>query len=280
MGLNKNAQWAKRKKRLRKKRRLNRRIKAGQRPPTYRIIPDTNIWYLLGRDNDVFEKVKDNTICPNYVNITELSNTGNLVIKEDSTRNAIRKMFHFQKHTIFEPPFVHVAQLVNKYTFNIQGIMNMLRLTSIFAQGDRIDDAKKEEFFNYIASYNEGFKEAATFFNEEAKQIRQRIKDKKSHRKKDSIQITAGFINFCVETSTKKQCNIDGIDFKKIELLVLTMDTFFKTMELSKMNMKPNDWFDLAILAYVRPGDKFWTEDNRLIQMIKEAGCEHYLYKP
>jgi hypothetical protein len=51
-------------------------------------------------------------------------------------------------------------------------------------------------------------------------------------------------------------------------------------MELSKMNMKPNDWFDLAILAYVRPGDKFWTEDNRLIQMIKEAGCEHYLYKP
>lgn len=58
MGLNKNAQWAKRKKRLRKKRRLNRRIKAGQRPPTYRIIPDTNIWYLLGRDNDVFEKVK------------------------------------------------------------------------------------------------------------------------------------------------------------------------------------------------------------------------------
>lgn len=67
---------------------------------------------------------------------------------------------------------------------------------------------------------------------------------------------------------------------KKIELLVLTMDIFFKTMELSKMNMKPNDWFDLAILAYVRPGDKFWTEDNRLIQMIKEAGCEHYLYKP
>lgn len=61
------------------KRRLNRRIKAGQRPPTYRIIPDTNIWYLLGRDNDVFEKVKDKTICPNYVNITELSNTGNLV---------------------------------------------------------------------------------------------------------------------------------------------------------------------------------------------------------
>lgn len=93
-------------------------------------------------------------------------------------------MFHFQKHAIFEPPFVHVAQLVNKYTFNIQDIMNMLRLTSIFAQGDRIDDAKKEEFFNYIASYNEGFKEATTFFNEEAKQIRQRIKDKKAIEKR------------------------------------------------------------------------------------------------
>lgn len=136
-----------------------------------------------------------------------------------------------------------------------------------------------KDFFNHINEYNKGFAEAAAFFNEEAKVIRQRIKDKKGHRKKDSIQITAGFINFCVDISTNKQCNIDGIDLKQIELLVLTLDAFFKTMELSEMNMKPNDWFDLAILGYVRPGDKFWTNDNRLIQMIKEAGCEHYLYK-
>jgi hypothetical protein len=266
--------WVKRKKKL-QKRRSNKKLLM----TNSRLIADTNVWYLLGRDNEIFEKVKNKRICPNYINIVELSNTGNLVRKEESTRNAIRKMFHFQENAIFEPPFVHVAQLVNEYDFDIQDIHSILEFTSIFAQGDKIDDKKNEAFFMYIKEHNKGFEDAVAFLNEEAQKIRLRIIDKKKHGKVDSIQSTAGFINFCVEISTNKKCNIDGINLKQIELLVLTMDRFFKTMELSKMNMKPNDWFDLALLSYVRPGDKLWTNDGRLIQMIKEAGCEKYLYK-
>lgn len=41
---------------------------------------------------------------------------------------------------------------------------------------------------------------------------------------------------------------------------------------------KRNDLFDLYNLAYVRRGDKYWTNEKKWIKLIKEAGCEKYLY--
>lgn len=244
-----------------------------------RIIPDTNIWYLLGRDNILFEKVKNERICPNYVNIVELANTGNIVRKENSVRHAIQKMFCFQEYAIFSPPFVHIAQLINDYEYDIENLRPILDFTSIFAQGDRIENTKTNDFFNHVNNFNDRFKEATNFINDRAKIIRERINNKEKHRNKNSTPATRDFINFCVENSTNKRCNIKSLDLNQIELLVLTINNFFKTIEISELNMKSNDWFDLSILAYVRPEDKFWTEDKRLIQMIKEAGCENYLYK-
>ena len=43
---------------------------------------------------------------------------------------------------------------------------------------------------------------------------------------------------------------------------------------------KENDLNDLFILAYVRRGDKYWTKDQKWIDLIKEAGCEEYLFNP
>ena len=45
------------------------------------------------------------------------------------------------------------------------------------------------------------------------------------------------------------------------------------------MKIKDNDWFDFSILAYVQPGDKYWTNDRKWLRLIKEAGCEEYLYE-
>ena len=37
--------------------------------------------------------------------------------------------------------------------------------------------------------------------------------------------------------------------------------------------------FDLFNLAYVRRGDKYWTNEKKWIDIIKAVGCEHYLYQ-
>ena len=44
-----------------------------------KIIADTNIWYGLGQDKKMFEKVRKYFICPTFANIHELSKSENLL---------------------------------------------------------------------------------------------------------------------------------------------------------------------------------------------------------
>lgn len=46
-----------------------------------------------------------------------------------------------------------------------------------------------------------------------------------------------------------------------------------------QMNMKGNDWYDLYILSYVQPNDKYWTLERRWLNLIRTAGCENYLFQ-
>jgi hypothetical protein len=50
-------------------------------------------------------------------------------------------------------------------------------------------------------------------------------------------------------------------------------------LETSKMKIQANDWFDFAMLAYVQPGDKYFTYEKRWNRLIEEAGCGDYLFQ-
>ena len=244
-----------------------------------KIIADTNIWYGLGQEENLFEKVKSEPIAPTFANIHELSKSENLIDKEDLSRNAIRMLFKFKENTIYEPPFIFLAKLKQKYEYDINlEIGHWLEFTSKFAEGHGISPDKKEEFKKEILVGRKNLEQVAELFNNEAENIRERILNKKSHKKNNTYQITAEFINFCVSQSTRGKVNIDGFELDNIELLIKTLDHFFKTLETSKMKVQANDWYDFAILAYVQPGDKYWTRENRWKNLIAEAGCGHYLF--
>lgn len=245
-----------------------------------KIIADTNIWYGLGQDKKLFEKVSKYFICPTFANIHELSKSENLLDKEELSRSAIQMLFKFKENTIYEPPFIYLARLKQDYEYDIVlEIGQWLEFTSKFAKGHSINPEKKEFFKQEILAGRKNLKEVAKFFNDEAENIRTRILNKKAHKKIDTYQITAEFINFCVEQSTKGKVNLDGFNFDNIELLVKTLDRFFKTLETSHMKVQANDWYDFAILTYVQPRDKYWNREKRWINLINEAGCGHYLIK-
>ena len=245
-----------------------------------KIIADTNIWYGLGQDKKMFEKVRKYFICPTFANIHELSKSENLLDKEELSRSAIQILFKFKENTIYEPPFIYLARLKQDYEYDIVlEIGQWLEFTSKFAKGHSINPEKKEFFKQEILARRKNLEEVAKYFNDEAENIRTRILNKKAHKKIDTYQITAEFINFCVEQSTKGKVNLDGFNFDNIELLVKTLDRFFKTLETSHMKVQANDWYDFAILTYVQPGDKYWTREKRWINLINEAGCGHYLIK-
>lgn len=245
-----------------------------------KIIADTNIWYGLGQDKKLFEKVSKYFICPTFANIHELSKSENLLDKEELSRSAIQMLFKFKENTIYEPPFIYLARLKQDYEYDIVlEIGQWLEFTSKFAKGHSINPEKKEVFKEEILAGRKNLEEVAKLFNDEAENIRTRILNKKAHKKIDTYQITAEFINFCVEQSTKGKVNLDGFNLDNIELLVKTLDRFFKTLETSHMKVQANDWYDFAILTYVQPGDKYWTREKRWINLINEAGCGHYLIK-
>lgn len=243
-----------------------------------KIIADTNIWYGLGQDKELFEKFSKEPIAPTFANIHELSKSENLIDKEELSRSAIQMLFKFKENAIYEPPFIYLAQLKQEYIYDIVSeIGHWLEFTSEFAKGHSIDPEKKEVFKQEILAGRKNLDEVAKLFNDEAENIRNRILDKKAHKKTETYQITAEFINFCVEQSTKGKVNIDGFELDTIELLVKTLDHFFKTLETSHMKVQANDWYDFAILTYVQPGDRYWTREKRWISLITDAGCGHYL---
>lgn len=76
-----------------------------------KIVADTNIWYYISEDKNLFEKVKDLPIAPSYVSIYELNTSKNILDKEELVRKACRAQFHFISHVIYEPPLIYLANL-------------------------------------------------------------------------------------------------------------------------------------------------------------------------
>lgn len=245
-----------------------------------KVIADTNIWYDMGEDPKLFNKVKSLSITPSFVNIYELSNSRKVIDREDFSRSAIQMLFKFKQNMIYEPPFIHLAKLHTNYFFNPENEINdLLKFTSAFARGDSISIANIDMFFEQIELMKKELKIGADYFNIEAEKSRKLISKRiREHRTKDTIDLTGSFLSFCVKFSTFGISNLEGIDLDKIELLVKTLDCFFKTIETSDMKFKVNDWFDFAILAYVQPDCKYWTRDKKWVNLIIEAGCEKYLY--
>jgi hypothetical protein len=245
-----------------------------------KVIADTNIWYGLGQEKELFERVKLEPICPTFPNIHELSKSENLIEKEELSRSAIRMLFQFKDSVIYEPPFIYLAKLHQTYEYDIEKeIGDWLIFTSKFAKGYSIEPSKKNEFKKQIQKMREKLTDVSDFSNNEAEKIRKRILNKKEHRKLDTYQITGAFLSFCVEKSTEGKCNLNGFEMNKAELLIKTLNHFFRTLEVSQMRIQANDWYDFAILGYVQPGDKYWTREKRWINLIKEAGCKNYLYE-
>lgn len=100
--------WSLHKKRLHRKRKSRRK-----RTFVPRIIVDTNVWYQLGKDDVLFNKVKDK-LTPIYNNLWEMSNTGALYNKLDMVRNGIRKVMVCSKRMIITEPLKYLIKRANR----------------------------------------------------------------------------------------------------------------------------------------------------------------------
>ena len=230
-----------------------------------KVIADTNVWYNMGQNTAIYNKVKDLPITPTYLTIYELSTSEKVTSNEDSVRTAIQMLFRFQQYLIIEPPFTHISKLSSTCDFSEtekENIKNLLEFTTRFANGYSYKDDSIRR--TYIGNIKKSLEKGADLINDEAIKIRHRIKDKKNHERGRTNEIINYFLRFCVKATTGNRCIIsESFDFGKVELFVKTLGLFFKKLETSPQKFSRNDWADIAFLAYVQPGDKYWTFEKK-----------------
>jgi hypothetical protein len=244
-----------------------------------KIIADTNIWYELGENDELFKSVKQEPICPTFANIYELSKSHNHINDPELIRSAIQKMFHFRYNVIYDSPFIYLAKLNQSFKNKpMEEIMNLLNFTEIIANGRKLTSDEQKQFKIEIDELQKTLSHATKLYNDQAEEIQGRIR-KSAYKKTDTVMISAGFIDQSVRAVTKNQCSIEGFTIEKFALLAITLDQFFRTLVMSPMRIEDNDWYDLAQLAYVQPGDKYWTKEIRWKSLIKQGNQDSYLYE-
>ena len=268
--------WALRKKRFRLNRKRKNRSKF-----VSRIIADTNVWYQLGSDELLFDIVSSKLV-PVYNNLCEMSTTGMLhdKVKILKVRNGIRKMMLCQERMILMEPLRYLIALGNKgYANRIRAYtIDMLEFTQKIAHGYYIDDSQQENFRCALIKIKADLYKIQDVFNEAATLCKQKIENFKKHRALTNYILMVGLLDYMAKLATQGDFDLKRVPLHDYELLVLVMDCFFKKLETGELKWQRNDLFDLFNLAYVRRGDKYWTNEKRWIQIIKAAGCEEYLY--
>lgn len=249
-----------------------------------RIITDTNIWYYIGANDELFEKTKKMNLTPNFINLEELTHTENLVFKQkENIRKGIQRIMYHQKNVIFEPPYIKVAQLINKFPFDtVKLLRTLLKVSRQIANGGVIDESLNNDFISQLRINKKPKQETTDSLNKRAVEIRGRLstpESRKKHMEEDSIPYTSNWLNNMVLLSTDNKCNIENLELDQVELYIHSLDRFLKEVETGQIDeIKVNDWFDIELLAYVRPGDKYWTKEKRWKGIIERAGCGHYLF--
>lgn len=87
-------------------------------------------------------------------------------------------------------------------------------------------------------------------------------------------------ISFLTDVALKDIKEFDTDDFTQFELFTHVFNQWLIDLDIDNAKAEVNDLIDVFNMIYVRPIDKYWTEEKQWVKRIKKAGLEHYLFKP
>ena len=239
-----------------------------------KIILDTNIWLDLFDNRNLLDGLEQSLISTTFLNYFELIKKKRIVTDVEKFRWVFNKMDEFQKN--FDPPFVHIAKQHQFFHYNVlMKLRGLFDFLSNYKNGTIIVEENIKAFYDYIDEVNQDFQNLSTSYNFEAKQIQAQIKNRSKHLKRETITLIEKYIANIVDLITGQ--DIKSMDFSKIELLVKTLDLFFKKLEVGDIVSVTNDILDFFILSYVQPEDLYVTKDKKWKTLIIDSGCEKYL---
>ena len=246
------------------------------------LVCDTNIWYDIADGNISPNVFKKYDLIGTGINISEFAASPNLLSNLKHLIKALRSMRQYHA-VIMKSNFIdHMINLfcddfVSDDTTNDRLLNEFLVLMQIDINeipiGD-LEDASKQ-----ICEIQQKKKEMTSAFNKRIPEIRRIIKDtggKKEHRKKNFTESHRQFFSDIIFSFSEYfyqkgiKISIDDPNWLKLDFFIRSWDKYFRTMELSNnMILHGNDFADLFNLAYVQPGVKYTTRENKWINLFK-----------
>jgi len=156
-----------------------------------KIICDKNIWYNIG--NELVTPDPTHQFYCTYITLEEFCTTKNHIYNAEIAKKAIQAMMTLSsKNLILDPPFVFLKKLDDplfKYD-SVEKHENMLTFTEKIANGYPIAPDKIQEYEKRCEDFNQSYERGTIYINQEADQIRKRVKGKKDkHLKEDTLKL-------------------------------------------------------------------------------------------
>lgn len=257
-----------------------------------KTICDTNIWYGVAKGKTPNFFNYDMPIPLIYNNIDEVSMTPKLITNFDFVRATIIAMHRHRlrgEEVIIHNPIHYLIRLDSK-NYDSKFGPNYFGILDRFAKiADGVltkSHFGSQEFIKEAEGRKEELKKFAEAFMVEMKLLKKntldRIRRNEISKKdiwsgdlsKDAQEIAKNIISF---TSLTGYQISNSFNWNQVELFIKVLEMLLKEFIMTGLVFKANDWYDLTNLIYVAQGDKYCTEDEKWLRIIKSAGMGHYL---
>jgi hypothetical protein len=215
----------------------------------------------------------------------ELTSTPRLITDFITVKNACKAIFEFADEIITDNYVEYIQRLDGNKNTNPNFGDKLINEVQAIAQYNDVQLKKPEiEIFQeLIKERTDANKEVTANVTSLLNPIREREFDKKKHREIGNTEqflhiMQNFFLNVFINPYINMNTIRDNFPWDEIELFIHTLNALFMELELSKMNIKENDWMDLINLIYVKPGYKYWTSEDKWQNNIIRAQMEHYLF--
>lgn len=241
-----------------------------------RVICDTNVWYEFAKGKIDPSIAKNYELVITNLSLVEIVTSENLIYDIILVKRTLLKVKELASQIIRENPFDYILKLHSpKHEPDYSNVDFTLKEIQKFMQIDDdilINESAKIDFQKLVIQWDSEISELSTILNALIPEINRNIKttsNKYVHRRLETEDQIRELVKKMLESAIKKfnfKIAVDWNSFpwEKIGLLTRTWDIYFKDIELSgRTKFNKNDWVDILNLAYVEPGMKYWTFENK-----------------
>ena len=246
-----------------------------------KIITDTNVWYEIGKDRNLFP-VNDLIELPLPV-LYELYTSRNIIKSEEKfseIQSAVNAILHFKNDIHFN----HLNPIDNLINIHYPNYKPSNSVKKYLDEFEALSKLTYDECKNVKNSDERKVVSTTTdYYNKISKNYKLEIKNigKNNFQKWDSLpktkQLLIVIMNSNIEINHLELPQIKKYNFENIEFFIKVFDRHLRDIAISQEKLKDNDWNDLFLMSYVSPESIFWTFEDKWIRKINDLGLDSSL---